>query len=244
MADRRTVQVSLEFQTLVAFFQAADEAGLTLPEDSQIIRSRLDGGSFDLRHPPDNWPDLELRSILALAQHHGLPTRLLDWTWDWRAASFFAARDAIRTKTETLAVWCLDAFELRVHTMSVYGAFSRSTIQGTEFPGHENPYILHLVTAPGATNPNLRGQKGLFTLLEIRAPMKPQAFPWTPLDELVERDTGQDAISLAKHTLPASEAPRLLRALALEGVTAATLFPGYDGVVQSLKDRVLWDRIE
>jgi hypothetical protein len=240
MAHRRNVQISLEFHTLVAFFQAADEAGLSLPEDTQVIRERFDVGAFDLSHMPNTWPDLGLRSILALAQHHGLPTRLLDWTWDWRAAAFFAARDAIREKTETLAVWCLDAFDLRTHTMSVDNTFGPSA-ERTARPGHDMPYLVHLVTAPGATNPNLRGQKGLFTLLEIASRMTPEAHAWTPLEDLVERDTGRDAVSLYKHTLPVSEAAQLLRSLSLEGVTAATLFPGYDGVVQSLKDRWLWD---
>jgi len=236
---RRYVQAFLEFGALVAFFQAADEAGLTLPEDSQIIRSKLDSESFD-----DNvWPDLELRSILALAQHHGLPTRLLDWTWDWRVAAFFAAREAIKGQTEHLAVWRLDANDLRVHTRLVYESYSPHP-QGTA-PRVEPkmPHVLHLVTAPGATNPNLRAQKGLFTLLQIAPGLESPGFDlWTSLDVLAERDTGRGSISLSKHTLPTSEGPELLHILALEEVTAATVYPGYGGVVQSLEDRRLWDR--
>jgi hypothetical protein len=43
-------------------------------------------------------------------------------------------------------------------------------------------------------------------------------------------------------TLPIDEAPRLLRLLALEGISASTLFPGYGGVVKALQEESLWDR--
>ena len=45
-------------------------------------------------------------------------------------------------------------------------------------------------------------------------------------------------ILLEKICLPIAEAPRLLRLLTFEGVDSATLFPGFDGVVETLKDRL------
>jgi hypothetical protein len=218
----------LEIETLKVFFEASDDAGLPLPEDSQLIRAML--GNPD----PSNWPQVELLSILALAQHHGLPTRLLDWTWDWRVAAFFAASNNLRTKRdERLAVWSLDVEQLRYQN-----------VPGLRAPAKgPRGFRVHLVTAPTATNSNLRAQKGLFTVLDVLDRVAVE--PWTPLDDLANDDElGGQALELVKYTLPSSEAPMLLHQLFLECMTAAVLFPGYGGVVQGLKDRALWDRRE
>jgi hypothetical protein len=45
-----------------------------------------------------------------------------------------------------------------------------------------------------------------------------------------------------KFLLPKMKAGRLLRLLAMEGIHAATLFPGFGGVAQYLKERRLWTR--
>lgn len=41
--------------------------------------------------------------------------------------------------------------------------------------------------------------------------------------------------------LPHSEARQLLRLLSDEGVDGASMFPGADGVVRAMRERVLWD---
>ena len=54
---------------------------------------------------------------------------------------------------------------------------------------------------------------------------------------------GNDAI-MTQLCLPIEEAPRLLRLLAFEGIDAAAVFPGFDGVVKALGERNLWETVD
>lgn len=53
--------------------------------------------AFLQSRPADEW------EFLAIARHHGLPTRLLDWTENPLAALFFAVEES---SSEDSAVWC------------------------------------------------------------------------------------------------------------------------------------------
>ena len=110
-----------------------------------------------------------------------------------------------------------------------------------------------LASAPYAGNPNLAAQSGVFTVdydaaddtrpfevfLEQHLEQLIGPRPWTPSN--LERQS-LPLQPLLKVTLPTSQGPELLRRLASEGVSAATIFPGYAGVKQSLDEQALWDR--
>jgi hypothetical protein len=188
------------------------------------------------------WPIIDLYGLLALAQHHGIPTRLLDWSRNPRTAGFFAA--------ERAAAWVHDGFPKGGETdkLTVW-AFCEVAARPL---WKDAASSVRLVVVPQDYNANLRAQRGVFTVhTQLRA--TPQSPPVAKtLDELIREQiatiselgapgTSQMDAVLRELTLPVKEAPRLLRLLSYEGITSAALFPNLDGVVRELGEKRYWD---
>jgi len=255
LRDVNVEQVYAECVILRDFLREADSNGLPLPEDSQLLRDLIDtllNNTIALRMPdlPANltagvgisWPPTELRSLMALAQHYGLPTRLLDWSRSPFVAAYFAATDALGLQEEhgsqddhRLSVWScwgVPLFAARLCDLS-----------------DPSGVRISLVTAPRAGNPNLHAQDGLFTLCSQES-YKPQGrVDRRPITELalegVVTRAFQDRLpegfmlTFREFTAPARAAGEILWLLAKEGVSAASLFPGYAGVARLLREKLL-----
>jgi hypothetical protein len=223
-------QIEAEIAQLWEFFLLADARGLRLPEDSQQLRRTLErcrDADFikEVAEDAASWPPDEVLSLLALAQHYGIPTRLLDWTRHPYVAAYFAASAALASdRDDRLAVWAFDSGTVFELNREMY------------------PWLLErltLVTAPAADIPNLLAQHGLFMLLKDRKFRPSDSFQAQPYDEVILANVGFDfSRSLFyQFTLPTTEAKELLRLLALVGIDASTIYPGYSGVVQALRER-------
>lgn len=69
-------------------------------QESELISAFKRGAVAHMPRPPD-----EQWNLLALAQHHGLATRLLDWTFNPLVALYFAVRSPERGGGDS-AIWC------------------------------------------------------------------------------------------------------------------------------------------
>jgi len=220
-------QRAAERHLMDRFCAEADSLGIHLPGDRPELRDRRCAQPED---DPHEFPPINRLHMFALAQHYGIPTRLLDWTRRPVIAAYFAVEALAAQRRAGLrgqgpcAVWVLDA-----------AAIDRLSRDASSDPTID-PAVF-LVTAPRATNPNLAAQGGLFTLVQ---PRTGDPHPVPDLDEALRRVapklSGPGPV-LCRITLPPAEARVTLRMLADEGVHAATVRPGLDGVVETLRER-------
>jgi hypothetical protein len=218
-------QIFMEIHSLNTFARYCDEAGLRIPGDSEQFRR-------EWLHPPKQmesfmlrrklWPSSEYFPIMALAQHHGVPTRLLDWSKSSYVAAYFAAAGALRPGgLERLAVWALN-------------------VESVDFWKLKH---VEIVKVPGSNNANLAAQRGLFTILRQEYVGRGQPFTGTHRVEEYVASTARD--HLVRITLPVSEAPKVIDLCERNGITGAALFPDFYGAAKATLDHLLcWSRAE
>jgi len=158
-------------------------------------------------------------------QHHGLPTRLLDWSRTFAVALHFA----LIKPTDEVAVWILDPyalnFEVRgsraVADVSFLGTYD--DLYSTKNPPPVTPDVL-AVTAAEHTS-RLAGQRACFTLHNDLS---------RPLELLHPGCLRKITIGRAAYT-------GARQFLHLAGVSEFSLFPDLDGLARELRQTFCFD---
>ena len=75
-----------EMHILFNFIFYSDRYGLKVPISPNIRKLSLNS-IIDI---PSTWPQEEYFEIISLAQHYDLPTRALDWSYDYKVSLYFA----------------------------------------------------------------------------------------------------------------------------------------------------------
>lgn len=222
-------QCAAEFFTLQRFFTILSRNGVRIPEDSYLLRKELE--SWRIRFERRNisrlravtWPSDHIFSLVALAQHHGVPTRALDWTSSAHVAAYFASKPVLASAGDDhIAVWAVDDFH-------------RQDDQRLDVTS-DRP--LRVFTVSGADNDNLRAQRGLFMLYPQVLTGEPTEFKATEYNKLLLESLPllNRAVQFIRVLVHHREAQRLLAYLSRHGITTGALYPGLWGAAREYED--------
>lgn len=208
----------LEAFTVARFANIANQQGLYIPSLKELMVYEKNMASRTLmrkKHLPDQYYEL-----FALAQHYGIPTRFLDWTYDMYVACFFAFRNAYKkitltsnnsiTQKDNVVIWAIDMRYLQKCYMKTQ---------------------LYFVTPCYTNNPNLAAQKGVLSFYDN-------------VDDIMSLDkkittsfSRRKKPILCKFTLPYTEVALSFSRLYNIGYTYSRIFPGYASIAKEIEER-------
>lgn len=157
-------------------------------------------------------------SILFAMQHHGLPTRLLDWSETFGVALYFALREGEGDCT----IWVLDPFRLNKITTK-----RDEILHPTDLKRSYDSYYIEKVEplegdvvaiSPLRHNPRVFHQRAGFTLHDNLK---------RPLEDLYPE-------ALTRIDIKAEVRTEAARFLTLSGISEFSLFPDLDGLAREL----------
>lgn len=195
--------------------------------EEHILRNFIRYSRPHLAHPPANeW------ELLVTAQHHGLPTRLLDWSYSPLVALHFATRH-VRRECDP-AVWRLDwqrvhrhfglpELALLIEDLTSMFEERRPFTPWKLFAGEFDQRAFACLLEPPSLDARIVTQSAAFSLCSDKS---------QPFDRFLQQHGLADA--LAKYVVPAAEVGRLRDQLDLVGIDERRLFPDLDGLAAQL----------
>ncbi|MCC6589633.1 MAG: FRG domain-containing protein [Bryobacterales bacterium] len=194
-------------------------------QEQRIVRIFRRKSHLFLESPPAEDDTFEW---LALMQHHGAPTRLLDFTWSPYVAAFFALE---RTRTDA-AVWAICPPRLSEQSIQISEDGQPVELEriGPRTVGNYERYFLPnthpvvVIGEPQRMNQRLIAQSGTFVMPGVLD---------VSVEQIVAEQGGENAI--VKFTLTSNSLrTAAMRDLYQMNITNATLFPDLDGLARSL----------
>jgi hypothetical protein len=174
---------------------------------------------------------------LALMQHHGAPTRLLDLTKSPFIASYFAFELSPVTDDHYIAIWCINVEHLKKKALEVLSREFGSALKETQnlineklfqLLFHQNDKRLVFPIEPFRMNQRYSLQQSIFLSTGTsEAPFMEQLL-------FLEADM---SMAVVKLEIPSSYKNEVMRDLLKMNLHRASLFPDLDGYALSLKLR-------
>lgn len=226
------LQTAAELRIVQDFIDIADRTGQIIPENSpvrfpmgrysaEILKDSLNNLARDTLDPfPVGFGSVEF----SIAQHHGIPTRCLDWSYSPFVAAYFALEDAFEyftakgvTPNQRLSVWAIRFTCLSLET------------------DNDKYASLELITQRRRKIEYMGAQGGLLVYDRQASRRYLQHGLWIAFEDILQEKYQHEVDVIRKVTLPISEAVNALKLLMLEGITRAHLMPTWDNVASTLK---------
>ena len=194
--------------------------------EEHVLRNfiRYSRRHLDQSRPHNDW------ELLMLAQHHGVPTRLLDWSYSPLVAAFFATRPG---NDGDRAVWRLDwqsvhrAFQLpplALFIQDLESALGAKDFTPWKLFAARDSTPFACMIEPPSFDARIATQAATFTLSSnTRA----------SFDAFLAEHGLESA--LTRYVIPAAQVSRMRDQLDLVGVDERRLFPDLDGVAAALQ---------
>jgi hypothetical protein len=210
-------------------------------------------------HAPDQDDNIEW---LAVMQHYGSPTRLLDFTESAYLATYFAVHDAFNPA----AVWAIDLIALRreleqqselseVHPGDYVDLRYLKLANRFIANDGENARLSVLPLTPKRLSDRIARQQGLFLMLTnamhsfednlasaygFKASVQDAVTECTPKDfRKINLNDGNSRPPVIKFVLSRPEQNEALTDLTRMNINAETLFGGLDGLARSLAQTII-----
>jgi hypothetical protein len=219
-----------EVRAVHLFLEQADKLGLETPLDYQALYANQPTVDAVAKGEEGAWtrsfPEPAYLPAIAMAQHYGIPTRLLDFSESPLVAAYFAACEVSSalanheaTEAERLAIYVLDTRGL-----------------DRRFEGR-----IAVASAPRHRNHNLKAQSGLFVYLPRANEEFMNSGRWPSVDAVLASNGHQHRLKLL--TLPALESDDLLRILRGHAISRHHLMPNLSNAAQAFNyERSLFKR--
>jgi hypothetical protein len=196
---------------LPALARSAPKTNPKINEEEALEELKLRLPSVYDERALDDW------DLLALIQHHGAPTRLLDWTRSPLIALWFAVSERVESPDgNDAAVWACNTSKTDFVSGQERNSSSPFEIKQTKF--FEPPYF----------DRRLAAQQGLFSIHRY----------WEEGGRVVSLEGNKNfASKICKIVIPSHLFNPLVKELDCVGVNAATVFPDLAGLCRHLAIR-------
>ena len=182
--------------------------------EEEALKNFKSSAHLYLNHLPDKSKDLEWLSIM---QHHGAPTRLLDWTYSPFVAAFFAFQEI----TQGCVVYEIDVKELENSNYSILpNNWKKRLMDRRRSKDFVAPYI------PDHQNERLILQQGLFLVPSHIS---------SDIEQIIgSYNNHDDFIKKYIFELKPREIRDAIKNLKAMNIDNYRLFPGIDGLSKSM----------